>query len=59
MAAPYLSSFDRILNAKLDRTPYIDSSEVSQAMSTLKLNKPQATAVVSAMKTDGFVLIQG
>lgn len=59
MAAPYLQCFDRILSAKLERPPHIDSSEVQQAMDTLKLNTPQATAVVTAMKTEGFVLIQG
>ncbi|KAF5338959.1 hypothetical protein D9611_008720 [Ephemerocybe angulata] len=59
VAAPYLDCFQNILSSRLDRVPYIPPSEVDQAMTTLKLNKPQATAVVGAMKTDGFVLIQG
>jgi senataxin len=59
MSLPYLSCLPKVMTSRVDKASSVDSSEIQRAMSTLNVNTPQATAIVSAMKTEGFVLIQG
>ncbi|KAJ2923129.1 hypothetical protein H1R20_g13961, partial [Candolleomyces eurysporus] len=59
MSLPYLSCLPNVMTSRLDKAPSADPAEIQRAMSTLSVNMPQATAIVSAMKTEGFVLIQG
>jgi len=48
-----------ILHPKLRRVSPPEQWEIHKTMSDLKINEPQATAVLSGLKTDGFTLIQG
>ena len=48
-----------ILRPQLSGPVLASSQEVQQAMDSYRLNEPQAKAIISAMKTDGFSLIQG
>lgn len=48
-----------ILRPQLSDPVFVSSQEVQQAMNSYRLNEPQAKAIISAMKTDGFSLIQG
>ncbi|KAG2010053.1 RNA helicase [Coprinopsis cinerea AmutBmut pab1-1] len=60
LSLPHIESQrDQIFHAKAARMPDIDPAEVEKAMSTYKINEPQATAIIGAMASTGFVLIQG
>ena len=59
MGLPYFDLCDTILKADLGRPGMADPQSVRQTMTTYSLNEPQAKAVMSALKTDGFSLIQG
>lgn len=59
LSLPYLNCLPNIMASRVDKVPPVDSTEIQRAMSTLSVNMPQATAIVSAMKAEGFVLIQG
>ena len=59
MGLPYFDLCDTILKANLGRPSMADPQSVKQTMTTYSLNEPQAKAVTSALKTDGFSLIQG
>ncbi|KAJ4482134.1 SEN1 N terminal-domain-containing protein [Lentinula aciculospora] len=59
VAAEYYDFADRILRPYLALPSRIDPKEIKQTMDKCKVNEPQAKAIVSALKSDGFVLIQG
>ncbi len=48
-----------ILSARPAKLPDIPEAAITRAMTTYSANAPQAKAIVSAFKTQGFVLIQG
>lgn len=56
---PYYDYIDMILHPKLQRVSPPEQWEIHKTMSDLKINEPQAIAVLSGLKTDGFTLIQG
>lgn len=56
---PYYDLSDKVLNPRLEDPPYVSSSEVTSAMKNHQVNEPQARAILSAMRTEGFSLIQG
>lgn len=58
VALPYYDLSDVILNPKLVK-PIIDKREVRASMEKYGVNEPQAGAIVGAMNTEGFSLIQG
>lgn len=58
MALPYYDLADVIFNPKLVKAA-IDRREVQASMEKYGVNEPQAGAIVGAMKTEGFSLIQG
>lgn len=58
MALPYYDLVDVILNPKLNKAA-IDRREVRASMEKYGVNEPQAGAIVGAMNTEGFSLIQG
>ncbi|THH01576.1 hypothetical protein EW026_g1165 [Hermanssonia centrifuga] len=59
MGLPYYDLCGVILQAGLMKPSIADMREVKQTMSTYQLNEPQAKAVISSLRTDGFSLIQG
>lgn len=48
-----------ILNPILPKAPDPEARAVRETMEAHKVNQPQAIAILKAMKTDGFTLIQG
>lgn len=59
MGLPYYHAFDTIMHPTPSPPPIVSESDVQQAMEGHKLNHPQAKAVLSALETKGFSLIQG
>lgn len=59
MALPYCDLHEHILRPRLSPIPAIPSRDVEQAMMRHRVNQPQAVAILSALRTDGFTLIQG
>ena len=59
MAMPYYDCADFILKPHLPKPPCVDQKEVQLTMSKYNVNEPQARAIISALRTDGFSLIQG
>ena len=58
VALPYYDLADVILNPRLVKTA-IDRREIRASMEKYGVNEPQAGAIVGAMNTEGFSLIQG
>lgn len=59
MGLPYYDAFDMIMQPTLNPFPNVSESDIRQAMEGHKLNHPQAKAILSALGTKGFSLIQG
>jgi senataxin len=59
MGLPYYDAFDVIMQPTLNPSPNMLESDILKAMEAHKLNHPQAKAVLSALATKGFSLIQG
>jgi len=58
VALPYYDLSDVIFNPKLTKAA-IDRREVRASMEKYGVNEPQAGAIVGALNTEGFSLIQG
>ena len=58
MALPYYDLADVIFNPKLVKAA-VDKREVRAYMEKYGVNEPQAGAIVAAVNTEGFSLIQG
>ena len=58
MALPYYDLADVVFNPKLVKAA-IDKREVRASMEKYGVNEPQAGAIVGAINTEGFSLIQG
>jgi senataxin len=48
-----------IMQPSLQKTSEVDPRDLQETMQTYRVNEPQATAILKAMKTNGFALIQG
>ncbi|KAF5369282.1 hypothetical protein D9758_002689 [Tetrapyrgos nigripes] len=59
VSAEYYEFAQQILQPSLSPIPNLDTAHVKQTMEKYKLNEPQALAVLSATRTNGFGLIQG
>lgn len=59
MGLQYYDMFDIIMQPKLSNPVPAGSDAVEQTMKAYKVNEPQAKAIISAMGTRGFSLIQG
>lgn len=59
MGIPYYDAFDFIMQPTLNPLPNVLEGDIQKAMEAYKLNHPQARAVLSALGTKGFSLIQG
>lgn len=55
----YYDRLDFILNPKLSSPVKPASEEIDQAKRAYQVNEPQAKAIISALRRDGFSLIQG
>ncbi|KAG6816805.1 hypothetical protein H0H87_002774 [Tephrocybe sp. NHM501043] len=59
IAVPYYDHFNTILNPRLPNLPELKEKDVQDIMATYHVNEPQAKAIMSSLRSDGFVLIQG
>ncbi|CAA7261403.1 unnamed protein product [Cyclocybe aegerita] len=59
ISLPHSSQLDFILKPSLPRVPDPDARYVRETMTTLKVNEPQAIAILKATINEGFTLIQG
>ncbi|KAI0061699.1 hypothetical protein BV25DRAFT_1948064, partial [Artomyces pyxidatus] len=59
VAMPLYDFANFILQPQLSRPPSIDQYEIRQAMASYNVNEPQARAIASSLRTEGFSLIQG
>ncbi len=59
MAMPHYDCADFILKPHLPKRAPVDHNEVQLTMTKYNVNEPQARAISSALRTDGFSLIQG
>ncbi|KZT19477.1 hypothetical protein NEOLEDRAFT_1151950 [Neolentinus lepideus HHB14362 ss-1] len=59
VALPFYDFFDVILRPRLLSKPHLDAQEIRQAQEAYKVNEPQAIAILSSLKNEGFTLIQG
>jgi senataxin len=50
---------DFILRPSLPKAPEVDAKDLRYTMDEFKVNEPQATAILKAINTEGFSLIQG
>ena len=55
----YHDRLDFVLRPRLLPPITPSSNEISKAMEAYRLNEPQAKAIISSLKRDGFSLIQG
>ena len=56
---PYYDMRDTILRSSLQKVGEPDSSELQKTMKLYNLNEPQSKAILNALRTEGFSLIQG
>lgn len=59
MALPYYDLVDDILVPPHHTKPDLDDGLLQRAMAAYRVNKPQAGAILSALSSKGFSLIQG
>ncbi|EPQ54489.1 hypothetical protein GLOTRDRAFT_42828 [Gloeophyllum trabeum ATCC 11539] len=59
MALPFYDFADSILQPRLPSKPLLDAREIQHTQAKYKVNEPQAVAILSSLKCDGFTLIQG
>lgn len=59
LALQYYDLVSTILDARLSLSSKVDPREISQTMETYGVNEPQAAAILGALSTEGFALIQG
>jgi len=55
----YYDLANTVFRPRLNDPPELGRQDIANAMEGYKVNEPQARAILSAMKTDGFSLIQG
>lgn len=59
MALPFYDAFQSIMQPRISALPRLDNHDIDQAMSTYRVNEPQAKAILSSLRAEGFGLIQG
>ena len=59
MGLPYYDLCETILKARLAKPAWVDNADIKRTMTSYSLNEPQAKAILSALETEGFSLIQG
>ncbi|KAF8843323.1 hypothetical protein BDN67DRAFT_945625 [Paxillus ammoniavirescens] len=59
MALPYYNAFQSIMQPRISALPRLERHDIEAAMSTHRINEPQARAILSSLRAEGFALIQG
>jgi senataxin len=59
MALPYYNAFQSIMQPRISALPRLERHDIDEAMSTHRANEPQARAILSSLRAEGFSLIQG
>ena len=59
LSLQYNDLCDFILRPSLLKAPGVDAKDLRYTMDEFKVNEPQATAILKAINTEGFSLIQG
>ncbi|KAF9220939.1 hypothetical protein BS17DRAFT_786249 [Gyrodon lividus] len=59
MALPYYDAFQSIMQPRISALPRLERRDIDEAMSTYRVNEPQARAILSSLQAEGFALIQG
>jgi senataxin len=59
MVVPYVDLAESIFQPHLADKPILAPGDITKAMSKYDVNEPQAVAILSALRTSGFILIQG
>ncbi|KAG5732132.1 hypothetical protein E4T56_gene2153 [Termitomyces sp. T112] len=59
VAVPYYDQFSTILNPRLPNLSELREKDIHEIMATYRVNEPQAKAILTSLRSDGFVLIQG
>ncbi|KAG6334081.1 hypothetical protein ID866_5013 [Astraeus odoratus] len=56
---PYYDAFSTVMQPRLSGHPHLDHREVEETMANFRVNEPQARAILSSLRAEGFALIQG
>ncbi|KAG9315884.1 hypothetical protein JVU11DRAFT_3533, partial [Chiua virens] len=59
MGLPFYDAFQSVMQPHISALPLLDKRDLNQAMSTYRVNEPQARAILSSLRARGFGLIQG
>ncbi|GLB38538.1 putative SEN1 N terminal [Lyophyllum shimeji] len=59
VSVPYYDLFKSIMQPHLPRPPDVKERDLRETMTTYRVNEPQAKAMLSTLRSEGFVLIQG
>ncbi|KAG6830019.1 hypothetical protein H0H92_002547 [Tricholoma furcatifolium] len=59
VAVPYYDHVQTILNPQLPNLAELKDKDIHEVMTTYRVNEPQAKAILSSLRSNGFVLIQG
>ncbi|KAF8443044.1 SEN1 N terminal-domain-containing protein [Boletus edulis BED1] len=59
VALPFYDAFQSIMQPRISAMPHLDNHDIDQAMSTYRVNEPQARAILGSLRAEGFKLIQG
>jgi senataxin len=59
IALEFYEYCDFILNPRLSTPQSVDQKQLIKTMKTFNLNEPQARAIESSLRSNGFSLIQG
>ncbi|KIJ64432.1 hypothetical protein HYDPIDRAFT_187805 [Hydnomerulius pinastri MD-312] len=59
MGLPYYDSCQTIMQPRLSPLPRLERRDIDDTMSAYRVNEPQARAILSSLRAEGFALIQG
>ena len=59
VSVSYYDLFQTIMRPQLPALPKINQKDIEKTMKTYRINEPQAKAILGALESQGFVLIQG
>lgn len=59
VSLPYFDLFNTIMRPRMPEIPKLDQKDIRETMTTYSVNEPQAKAILSTLRSEGFVLIQG
>ncbi|KAF9242609.1 SEN1 N terminal-domain-containing protein [Melanogaster broomeanus] len=59
IALPYYDAFQSIMQPRISGLPRLERRDIDEAMSTYRVNEPQAKVILSSLRAEGFSLVQG